>query len=147
MLNLNRKISKILLIDDDEVSNFYHEYLLQDKLKFEGEIQVCSNGKEGLNCLTNSQTFSGNGEDPSSPDLVLLDINMPVMNGFEFMEEYAKIKKKIQSKIVICMLTSSLNEQDRNRVMQIGNVEYYMTKPLEEKQLLAIINKEFKAFL
>jgi DNA-binding response OmpR family regulator len=144
MININKKISKILLIDDDEISNFYHEYLLQDKLKFEGEIRVCLNGKEGLNCLTNSQNISGEREDPASPDLVLLDINMPIMNGFEFIKEYAKIKKKIQSKIIICMLTSSLNDQDRIKVMQIGNVDYFMTKPLEEDQLLEIIDKEFK---
>jgi DNA-binding response OmpR family regulator len=144
MININKKISKILLIDDDEISNFYHEYLLQDKLKFEGEIQVCLNGKEGLNCLTNSQKISGEREDPASPDLVLLDINMPIMNGFEFIKEYAKIKKKIQSKVIICMLTSSLNDQDRIKVMQIGNVDYFMTKPLEEEQLLEIIHKEFK---
>lgn len=144
MININQKISKILLIDDDEISNFYHEYLLQDKLKFEGEIRVCLNGKEGLNCLTNSQKNLGEREDPASPDLVLLDINMPIMNGFEFIKEYAKIKKTIQSKIIICMLTSSLNDQDRIKVMQIGNVDYFMTKPLEEEQLLDIIDKEFK---
>ncbi len=144
MININKKISKILLIDDDEISNFYHEYLLQDKLKFEGEIRVCLNGKEGLNCLTNSQKKSGEIEDTVSPDLVLLDINMPIMNGFEFIKEYEKIKKTIQSKIIICMLTSSLNDQDRIKVMQIGNVDYFMTKPLEEEQLLEIIDKEFK---
>ena len=144
MININQKISKILLIDDDEISNFYHEYLLQDKLKFEGEIRVCLNGKEGLNCLTNSQKKSVEREDAASPDLVLLDINMPIMNGFEFIKEYAKIKKKIQSKIIICMLTSSLNDQDCIKVMQIGNVDYFMTKPLEEEQLLEIIDKEFK---
>ncbi len=144
MLNINTKISKILLIDDDEISNFYHEYLLKDKLKFEGEIQVCLNGKEGLNCLTNSQKISGDIKDPASPDLILLDINMPIMNGFEFIEEYAKAKIKNQSEIIICMLTSSLNDQDRNKVMQIGNVDYFMTKPLEEDQLLEIIDKVFK---
>jgi len=143
MADINKKISKILLVDDDEVSNFYHEYLLRDKLNFEGELPVCLNGKEALNYIANSNPFSGEENNYSTPDLVLLDINMPVMDGFEFMEEFAKIKDEVKCRIVICMLTSSLNYQDRIKILEIGGIDHFMNKPLKEERLFEIINEEF----
>ncbi len=134
------KISKILLVDDDEVNNFFNKSLLTRQLQFKGEIKICVNGKEALEYLeTEIQKGIYN-----SPDLIFLDINMPVMNGFEFMTHYEQLPENMKAKIVVCMLTSSLNEEDIEKAQQFDSLREYIHKPLGVEECLSIIEKHIK---
>ena len=68
---------------------------------------------------------------------------MPRMNGFEFLEEYKKLDESLKSKVLIVMLTTSLNPEDRKRAMAFGEVNEFQTKPLSIEVLKEIIEKHF----
>jgi CheY-like chemotaxis protein len=69
------------------------------------------------------------------PDLIFLDINMPIMNGFDFLNEYQNLSETIQKHCIIMMLTTSLNEDDRKRAIENKFVYSFMNKPLDKEKL------------
>ena len=142
MKGINR-ISRILLVDDDGANNFYNQSLLKDNLQFEGDIQVCLHGKDALDYLKNEGAYVENGVKYPKPDLILLDINMPVMDGFEFLEAYKLLSEEKKAQIIIYMVTSSLNEKDRARANQFPELNGYINKPLNLEGLEEIILKYF----
>ena len=137
------KISKILLVDDDEINNFYNESLLKDDLRFKGDIHACLHGKDALDYLKNEGSYVENGTKYPKPDLILLDINMPIMNGFEFLDQYKSLPEEFKAKIVIYMLTSSLNAQDKVRASEYPDLTEYIRKPLNAKELEKILEKHY----
>jgi CheY-like chemotaxis protein len=133
------KLNSILLIEDDEITNFYNTHLIR-KLGICPHVHVELNGRTALQYLTEKEAHS---PDYHRPDLILLDINMPVMNGFEFLEAYGKIPAEDQSGQLIIMLTSSMLEVDRNRARQYRYLGDYYPKPLTETQLREIVARYF----
>ena len=129
-------IKKVLLIDDDEVNNFINARLLK-KLSVAENIQISCNGAEGLRYLQQLPPHSAD-----FPDLLLLDINMPVMDGFEFLQRFSTIDFERKRPVVI-MLTTSSNEKDLYQVKQFTEVAGYLNKPLNEEKLKAIVRKHF----
>ena len=73
-------------------------------------------------------------------DLVFLDINMPIMDGWEFIDEYKKLPEDIKSNIIITMLTTSVNPDDEKMANSIPEINYFLQKPLTEKKLSDTIN-------
>lgn len=137
-MNINTIIKSILLVDDDELSHVYNKVILKDAMGFTGDIKVCYNGKEAfdfLQSLNKSPDDKGN----SIPDMILLDINMPIMNGFEFLEAYNNLPSNLKAKIVICMLTTSINNSDKDKVDSLGMISQYFEKPLDENALFELI--------
>ena len=124
------KLNCILLVDDDSITNMYNEYMLKDA-GFSDCIQIVQNGQEALDYLLNEGKYENNSSEFPRPDLILLDINMPVMDGFEFLEEYDKLPENVKGKIVICMLTTSLLDSDMDRVNANVCVTEFIKKPLE----------------
>ena len=123
-----------MLIDDNEADNYFHNLIIEEAGIAE-KIEIAINGEEAINYLTRE------GQVP--PDLIFLDINMPKMNGWEFLEEYNRLKIKKKGNIVIVMLTTSLNPEDRKRAEQYKDVSRFEVKPLNEKNILEIIEKHF----
>lgn len=127
---------KILLVDDDEINNFLNEIILQD-LDIADKIFVKQNGREALDLISD---HCNNGKEHLCPDIIFLDINMPVMNGFEFLEEYKKLPTSKKSVVVI--LSSSENERDVKESKKYG-ITAYINKPLNERKIQEIIEENF----
>jgi CheY-like chemotaxis protein len=136
-------ISNILLVDDDHTSVFIQNHLLTNVCKFEGNIQTCYNGKEALDYIESKGKFANGENSYPRPNLILLDINMPVMNGFEFLEAYTQLPEDLKGGIVISMLTSSVNESDREKAKAFEELSEFITKPLNQDELMNIVGKHF----
>lgn len=124
-------MKNVLLVDDDSTFQFIGKALLKYVGVPPENIQSASSGKHALDLLA---TFYAATQ--SLPDLILLDLNMPIMDGFGFLEAFNKLEHPEKNKIKIIVLTSSHNAADMERVRGFG-VSQYMTKPLQEEDLRA----------
>lgn len=128
------KLNTILLVDDNEMTNFMHRVIIE-KIGCTDKISIVENGEEALAYLTNPQN--------ATPDLIFLDINMPVMNGWEFLEEYQDLDDSKKAKIVLFMLTTSMNPSDKQKADSNGEVRGYINKPLSSSKIKTIIEEYF----
>lgn len=133
---MREKLNCILLIDDNEADNFLHKRLI-NKMNCAEEVLAIQSGKEALDFL-NSET-----EKHYTPDLIFLDINMPGMNGWEFLEKYTKLHESLQAKIIVVMLTTSLNNDDYDKAKSQPVISGFRNKPLTEEMLSEIIETYF----
>ncbi len=129
------KIRCILLVDDDPITNFANQLLLED-LAVAEQVIVARDGREAL------QRIRQQGEREPGPELILLDINMPVMNGFEFLEAYAGLDVAQQQSVVILMLTTSMNPGDMERLHQTP-IRGFLNKPLTEEMVRELLRRHF----
>tara|TARA_R110002126_G_scaffold13118_4_gene56964 strand:- start:109136 stop:109516 length:381 start_codon:yes stop_codon:yes gene_type:complete len=122
-------IQRVLVIDDSETDQFICSCILEE---YNNNIEILKayDGKEGLEVLAKLD---------SPPEMILLDINMPRMNGHEFLAEYTKMHENPAS--VVVMLTSSSQDRDKEASMQYDFVKEYQEKPLsvEAVQKLAAL--------
>lgn len=128
------KLNCILLVDDDEATNFFNNIIIK-KANCTHHIQTTQTGQEALNYLTNSEKFEGRGTDYPRPDLIFLDLNMPGMNGWEFLNKYKDLEEGQKGKIVLVMLTTSPNPDDELKARTIEEVSGFKNKPLTGKML------------
>jgi CheY-like chemotaxis protein len=136
-----KKINCILLIDDDIDDNEFHEIVIM-KAGVCNNVRTAKNGIQGLEYIMNSAKPELQDQFPR-PNLIFLDINMPRMNGFEFLEEYNKLDDSLKAEVMICMLTTSLNPEDRKKANEINAVTDFLEKPLTVDALTKIINNFF----
>lgn len=117
----------IILIDDDEINNFINRKLLS---RYDHDLAIIEFivAKEALDHLRKS----GN----SLPDIILLDINMPGMNGWEFIREFTKLNLNGTR---IIMLTSSIDQRDEVKASSFSEVKGYFTKPLDNLKIQEIL--------
>ncbi len=133
------KLGTVLLIDDDEINNLICMKIIK-KNDFAKSVETCLGAKQALSYLRD--TLAGeNGK--SLPELIFLDINMPAMNGWDFLEQYEKISELDQKKIVLIMLSSSMYVDDINRAKTYDTVSDYITMPLSAAHLQKIQEKFF----
>ncbi|EPR67729.1 response regulator [Cyclobacterium qasimii] len=133
---MNKKVNCILLIDDDEPTNFLHKIIIDDS-GLANKVVAVQSGYEALEYLENKE----DGEYPQ-PDLIFLDINMPAMNGWEFLEEYNKLDEGIKGKVVVVMLTTSINPDDKKKALSKGFINGFLSKPLSKEMLEKLIDSE-----
>ena len=122
---MKRKLNKILLVDDSEADNFIHHRVIK-KADVAHSIVVKNSCKAALDYLS---TKGDDGTYPT-PELVFLDINMPGMNGWEFLERYEKLPKEYKAGIIVCMLTTSISEVDSQKAEDNSLIEEFLNKPL-----------------
>jgi CheY-like chemotaxis protein len=125
------KYKSVLLIDDNDIDNFINKRLIE-KSGFAAEVVEKNSGQGALSFL---QEAAGSNE---LPDVIFLDIMMPVMDGFEFLDAYAKLPQTVISKPKIIMLSSSESFKDLNRANSNRHVFKFLNKPLTEAVLGAI---------
>jgi len=127
-----------MLIDDNPDDNFFHERVIikTDSAHVVIAMQMAQDALEYLKSKKNVND--------THPDLIFLDINMPGMSGWEFLEEYNKLDKHLQSRAIVVMLTNSNNPDDKMRAKVLNIASDFKTKPLTKEMLDEIINKHFK---
>lgn len=133
---MRKKLNCILLIDDSEADNFLHKRVI-NKMNCAEKVLAIQSGEEALDFL-NSETKKN-----CTPDLIFLDINMPGMNGWEFLEKYTKLHESLQAKIIVVMLTTSLNNDDYDKAKSQPVISGFRNKPLTEEMLSEIIETYF----
>ncbi|GAB5562786.1 MAG: response regulator [Synoicihabitans sp.] len=138
---MTKKLNCILLIDDDEATNFLHRLVLEDYGCAE-KIMAVQKAEEGLKYLTTSKA-----DIFPQPDLIFLDINMPGMNGWEFLEAYEKLETNQKGGLVIVMLTTSLNPDDEAAAGSKEKVMGFLSKPLNEAKITKILRDHFPEVL
>jgi len=137
--NTDEKIKCVLLIDDDEPTNILHQIIIEDA-GVTNNVKVAQNGLDALEYLNKCK--HSKSSEAILPDLIFLDINMPGMNGFEFLESYQKLPPELRTGIVIVMLTTSLNPYDMEKLNNLG-VKALKNKPLTESILSEILDDYF----
>lgn len=130
---MKSKLDKILLIDDSEADNYIHSRVIK-KADVTHEIIVKLGAREALTYLQTKE----NGHYPN-PDLIFLDINMPGMNGWDFLEEYKKLDKEQKKGVVVCMLSTSAAEVEQQNITKYEDIKSYSQKPLTHEALIQII--------
>ena len=127
-----KKLERIMLIDDDQITNTYNEFILR-KLKIADHFIVFQDANKAIKYFES---------DHEQIDLILLDLNMPLMDGWEFVEEFEKIQLSYEA-IIVVVLTSSADIDDRERVKQFKSIKKFINKPLDmesAKQLIALFS-------
>lgn len=135
---MNKKLKLVLLIDDDEATNFINKTLI-NQLNCAENVAVALNGKSALDYLKSKVS----GSYPQ-PDLIFLDINMPGMNGWEFLDQYYLLEESQKGKVVVVMLTASDNPDDVQRAQSLSGIKGYRTKPLTFDMLKSILEENFQ---
>jgi CheY-like chemotaxis protein len=134
------KINSIMLVDDDEATNFINELLIK-RTNITNELLKARNGKEAIELIRQRCLEQYTREAPL-PDLIFLDINMPVMDGFDFLKSYQTLDCPGKESVVIAVLTTSLNPKDIEKVQAAG-IKDFLNKPLTKDVLSDLWNKYF----
>jgi CheY-like chemotaxis protein len=135
-----RKLAKVLLVDDDQTATFLHTRLLK-QLAVAEELLVAHNGVEALQTLAQTcdelDVFA-------EPLLVLLDVNMPVMDGVEFLETYQQHPLAQKCQLVIVVLTTSEHSRDIERIKALAMAADILTKPLTREKVETILHRHYQ---
>jgi CheY-like chemotaxis protein len=131
MKSIQARYRKVLLIDDNEIDNFINERMITSS--HFAEVVIVKNSADTaldyLKTITSVQDF---------PQVIFLDLNMPIKDGFEFMVEFEAFSEEFKNASKIVVLSSSISPDDINRASTNPHVSKYVNKPLSEKYLDAI---------
>jgi response regulator RpfG family c-di-GMP phosphodiesterase len=131
-----KKLKRILIIDDNEIDNLISQKVIKDANLTE-QVSVCESGNSALSYLSKSM----NDNPAMVPDLILLDLNMPLMDGWDFLQELDKINyKNDNSKIFI--LTCSIDRRDISKAQRDPRVTEFISKPLTADKV-KLLQKEY----
>lgn len=129
-------LKSILLVDDDEASNFLHSLFI-NKLDLDIEVNSAINGQEALDYILNK-----GAEQLALPCMIMLDLRMPIMDGWQFMEMYEKqVPQKLKAQLMIVLVTISDNADDKERATNNEHIIDFAQKPLSDSTFKKIINK------
>ena len=139
---MKEKLNCIMLIDDDEPTNFVSTVYIEEA-QCTNHLQITDSGQKALNYLTSSKEFACDSLNYPCPDLIFLDINMPAMDGWEFLDQYKQLSKEQRGKIIIIMLTTSLNPDDSIKAGKIPEISGFATKPLTAELIDKVLKEHF----
>lgn len=139
---MNQKLNCILLIDDDEPTNFISNMLLEEA-NCTYHIQIEESGQKALEYLSHAGQKANEKSGFPYPELIFLDINMPAMNGWEFLDKYREIENEPPFTTKIIMLTTSINPDDKINAEGISLVTGFENKPLTKNMIDRILKKYF----
>jgi CheY-like chemotaxis protein len=122
------------IIDDDEIYLFTVKRVLEMH-KLSDTVLEFRNGQDAIDFFSKHQH-----NQKALPDVILLDINMPVMNGWEFIEEFRKLQPVIAKPMNLYVVSSSVNSSDIDKAKSYPNVDDYLVKPISHAQLKEIFH-------
>lgn len=125
----------LCVVDDDKIFTYLLKRIIE-KAGIAKEIVFFENGREALDYLNDHR-----GDGRKLPQLILLDINMPILDGWQFLQEYDKLKSEVANPISICMMSSSTDIEDYDRAMLSGHVMDYLQKPVQGPSLRVITER------
>jgi CheY-like chemotaxis protein len=123
-----KKIEIACVIDDDEI----YQFITHKTIKSTGrvkEVIMFPNGYEALDFLK-----ANADEADALPDVIFLDINMPVMDGWQFLDAYIPFETRLSKKICLYITTSSISERDYTKAKKISSVTDYIIKPISREK-------------
>ncbi|PKV51965.1 CheY-like chemotaxis protein [Aquimarina sp. MAR_2010_214] len=127
-----KKLKRFLLIDDSRATNFFNKTIIE-KVQCVEEVFIAENGKQALDYI----------QSEIIPEIIFLDINMPVMDGWEFIAEYQKLDDKYKGSVIILMLGTELSKEDEEKAAHILEIKEYAKKMLTKEIVCKIVMKYF----
>ena len=131
---MKKKLQCIVLVDDDDDDNYFHKMVI-DEMNVAEHVAETSSGFEVLDFLKR--------ENQTPPELLFLDINMPKMNGWEFLDEHTKLAENQKAKVIIIMLSTVMNPVDVARAATFSETIDFNYKPLTQESLSKILAEHF----
>jgi CheY-like chemotaxis protein len=128
-----KAIKNLFLVDDDEIFTFLTKRTIEET-QLVDQIKIFSNGQDAIDFL---ERASGNKE--LLPDVILLDINMPILDGWGFLEEFILLKPSIGKKITIYVVSTSISSYDFERAKNVSEVSDFVIKPITKLGLINIL--------
>ena len=128
-----KKYHSVMLIDDNEIDNLINQKMIE-AADIAEHIYTHTGAKSAIEFLKNVSKLPNISEEVL-PDVIFLDIDMPLMDGFQFLDEFEKLSEQTRNKCKIVMLTSSINPQDVNKSKKYSYVKEYINKPLSQESL------------
>ena len=128
-----KKIRTVLLVDDSEATTFFNKTILS-KTGYIDEILVAKNGLEALTIIKSGVV----------PDIIFLDINMPVMNGWEFLEEFRNLNNALENTIIVLMIGAPLSNEDKDKVLSFPQIKEFQGKMLSRIVMDDIMRKHYQ---
>lgn len=125
----SKAIDLVMLVDDNDTDNFISKRIIEIT-KFAQRVEVKNSGKSALDYLRENQD-----KVEDLPNLIFLDINMPIVDGFVFLYEFEKFNETIKDKCKVIILSSSDNKRDIDKIVNNNHVIKFITKPLTETAL------------
>lgn len=125
----NSLINLVMLVDDNDTDNFISRRIIEIT-KFAKNVEIKNSGKGALEYLEQNKENSD-----MLPDIIFLDINMPIVDGFVFLYEFEKFSDTVKEKCKVIILSSSDNKRDIDKIVNNENVIKFITKPLTETAL------------
>ena len=122
-----------MLIDDNEIDNLINQKMIE-AADIAEHIYTHTGAKSAIEFLKNVSKLPDISRQVL-PDVIFLDIDMPLMDGFQFLDEFEKLSEQTRNKCKVVMLTSSINPQDVNKSKKYSYVKEYINKPLSQDSL------------
>ena len=124
-----RKINSIMLVDDDTSTSRFHEIVIKS-LQIIDKITFAKNGKDALDYLLQKGSYQNKQDDFIQPKIIFIDLNMPVMDGFRFVELYTKTEEFLKHSPKIIVLSTTLIPEEKERIAKDENIYQFLNKPL-----------------
>ncbi len=134
MAEVAQKYKTVMLIDDNEIDNLINQKIIEASSICE-HIFTHTGGKSAIEFLKNMEKIATENDLKGLPEIIFLDIDMPLMDGFQFLDEFDNLSELTKAHCKIVMLTSSINPQDMSKSKKYTSVRKYINKPLTQENL------------